>query len=279
MLVQRAPSGPLAEYVQTLWYSDSLARSYARELALPSGAMTLTINLGAEPIRIYSDANDETGLTFHETAVWGPQMRTVARDTSRTRTVVGVHFRPGMAGAILGLNAVEIANGFVSLDDLWGNRAKTLRQAVGEASTPRTMLDTAERNLMERLMLSAIPSRVIRHAISELSRADAPSISELERQAGCSARRFIGMFTTATGMTPARFRRLMRLQRVLKDAAVEGARPDWARIAADAGFADQPHLTHDFKAFSGLTPGQYHPVSPCRFHHVAAREEKNYKTT
>jgi AraC-like DNA-binding protein len=32
------------------------------------------------------------------------------------------------------------------------------------------------------------------------------------------------------------------------------ARPDWARIAVDAGYYDQSHLINEFRAFSGRTP-------------------------
>src|SRR3546814_65368 len=29
---------------------------------------------------------------------------------------------------------------------------------------------------------------------------------------------------------------------------------DWAGVAVDGGFHDQPHLVHEFRAFAGLTP-------------------------
>jgi AraC-like DNA-binding protein len=29
----------------------------------------------------------------------------------------------------------------------------------------------------------------------------------------------------------------------------------WARIAAESGYADQPHLIREFRRFTGTTPG------------------------
>lgn len=46
---------------------------------------------------------------------------------------------------------------------------------------------------------------------------------------------------------------MLRLQRFLTLAA-RGER-DLARLAVDAGYADQPHLSHDCRLLTGATPG------------------------
>jgi AraC-like DNA-binding protein len=49
-------------------------------------------------------------------------------------------------------------------------------------------------------------------------------------------------------------------RRRLHDAADllrSGARVDLARVAAELGYADQAHLTRDFRAVTGLTPGEF----------------------
>jgi AraC-like DNA-binding protein len=42
----------------------------------------------------------------------------------------------------------------------------------------------------------------------------------------------------------------------LRRIASDGA-PDWSRIAAECGYYDQPHLVHEFRRLSGLTPNEY----------------------
>jgi transcriptional regulator GlxA family with amidase domain len=57
-------------------------------------------------------------------------------------------------------------------------------------------------------------------------------------------------------MTPKRYCRLLRFQDVVRQVA-SGHRVDWADLAVSCGFADQAHLGHEFRAFSGLSPERF----------------------
>ena len=62
-------------------------------------------------------------------------------------------------------------------------------------------------------------------------------------------------FRRAYGVTPARFRAEMKTQRAL-GLIVETSLPI-AEIAAECGFADQPHLTRAIVRLTGVTPGTW----------------------
>jgi AraC-like DNA-binding protein len=81
-----------------------------------------------------------------------------------------------------------------------------------------------------------------------------PSLEDLARVSGLSAFHFLRVFRQATGLTPHAFvmqRRVRRAQELLR----RGLAP--ARAAAESGFADQSHLTRQFKRLTGLTPAAY----------------------
>jgi AraC-like DNA-binding protein len=62
--------------------------------------------------------------------------------------------------------------------------------------------------------------------------------------------------------------RVRRFRQVLA-AIGEGLPVEWARIALDAGYFDQAHFIHDFKAFSGISPSAYvasRPIGKYRNH-------------
>jgi transcriptional regulator GlxA family with amidase domain len=53
------------------------------------------------------------------------------------------------------------------------------------------------------------------------------------------------------------YARIVRFKGVL-DVVAAGARPEWAEIAAELGFADQPHLVREFHAFAGMSPSAWY---------------------
>lgn len=78
-------------------------------------------------------------------------------------------------------------------------------------------------------------------------------VAELGDRVGMSRYHFIRVFHRATGLTPSAFLRQVRLSRA-RDLIASGG--ELADIAADTGFADQAHMTREFRKTYGFTPGQ-----------------------
>ena len=71
------------------------------------------------------------------------------------------------------------------------------------------------------------------------------------------------------GYGPATLARLLRLQRFLAIGSISGLSAQClilGRLAVDAGYSDQAHLTRECRTICGLTPvellGQYVPTFP-----------------
>ncbi|MFE2094669.1 helix-turn-helix domain-containing protein [Streptomyces sp. NPDC059460] len=80
------------------------------------------------------------------------------------------------------------------------------------------------------------------------------SADELARTAGCSRFTLYRGFRAAYGFAPSEYQRDLRLRRA-RALLAEGMAPSLA--AAEAGFADQAHLTRWFTRTYGVTPAAY----------------------
>lgn len=98
----------------------------------------------------------------------------------------------------------------------------------------------------------AAAERVREHLASH-AREQTPA-STLEQIAGIDRFTIARHFRRAFGTSPDRYRTMRRL--ALARAAIESGLP-LATAAAEAGFADQSHMTRQFTRAYGLTPGRW----------------------
>jgi AraC-like DNA-binding protein len=96
-------------------------------------------------------------------------------------------------------------------------------------------------------------ARRARQVIDARAGADITA-AQLAQAAGCSRFALHRAFTAAYGMTPSDYQRQVRLRAARRLIAQGWSISD---AAAQAGFADQSHLTRWFGRYYGITPGGY----------------------
>ena len=80
------------------------------------------------------------------------------------------------------------------------------------------------------------------------------TLAELESVAGLSRFELVRRFREQNGVTPHAYQTNLRVEHARR-LLVAGAAP--AAVAADCGFADQPHLSRVFKRAVGVSPARY----------------------
>jgi AraC-like DNA-binding protein len=93
----------------------------------------------------------------------------------------------------------------------------------------------------------------IRELIADGYAADLTA-DHLAEAAGCSRFAAYRAFTQAYGLAPSDYQRQLRVRKARRLLS-RGVSP--ALAAAEAGFADQAHLTRWFRRYYGVTPGAY----------------------
>jgi AraC-like DNA-binding protein len=247
LYVARPPLPLLAKYVEYVWASQG-APAHAKERIVPTGTLELIVILVEGDGRIYDAAGGSRRISG--AVVSGAYRRPFCFDTHESASAVGVHFRPGCAGAVLGVPPGELIDRHVDLEALWGRRARELRERLCAATTTHERFAILEAELASRLDERRIHPAVT-YALDALGRPEA-RVGDIARGTGISQRRLIEVFTAAVGITPKRFGRVLRFQRAI--ALARGAVPDWTRIAHACGYYDQAHLIHDCRELADVTP-------------------------
>lgn len=241
--VERPPVPALAPLVSSVWIQRTAAdaKPYAQR-NIPNGAIELLCRPGAVP------------------RVVGPLTSPVVEVLPPGATVVGVRFRPGAAACLLGVPAAALVDVAVGIDQLWGGDADRFAEALAGAGSPRAALAAVQRGLVDRLASGDRPDPLVAVAVRRLMPWQAGDVGSLAPELGISERQLRRRCRAAIGLAPKTLHRMLRFQGFLAlvQQAMSQGRPPTAdgldRLAAEAGYADQPHLTRECLRLTGQPP-------------------------
>ena len=208
--------------------------------------------------------------------VAGPDTMAVSTPSRLGGVSVGVRFRPGHGGPALALPLSELRDKRVALADVLSaaagaGSALAVRRAsaelgatalaggglagdrlVGDRDTPARALSLVL-DLAGRLIADQEPDPAIARA-ALLFRDPAARAEVVAAETGLSERQFRRRFHAAAGYGPKTLHRVLRFQRFVRALDAAGGGLDLATVAAEAGYADQAHLTRECRALTGMTP-------------------------
>jgi AraC-like DNA-binding protein len=231
-----APPSELAPFVACLWVHElGDATEPFVQPVLPDGCMDIVT------------AGDRV-------LVAGPATQTTLVPMGPGQVGVGVRFRPGAAPPLVGVSAAELRDQDVALDDLWGPSGTTVANRVADAPSWQGRLGAMVDGLVQRLADDRALDPVGAGVAPMLAARPERSVAELAEDVGLSERQLRRRVEEAVGYPPRLLGRILRFQRFLHAARAAGPGRHLARLAADAGYADQAHLTRESRQLTGLPP-------------------------
>jgi AraC-like DNA-binding protein len=198
---------------------------------------------------------DAAGRVSTALTVAGPDTAANVIGLPQGTLTVGIRFRPGRAPGFLKARADELTNQSVELDALWGADAAAIAEVL--ASTPSVQGKQAvlEAALLERLDEVREVDADVDTAIEMIGSAPSQArVGAISKELNVSERQLRRRFENAIGYGPKTFGRVLRFRAFL--SLVEEHRYSLAAAAAEAGYADQAHLTRECKDLSGLPPAE-----------------------
>lgn len=182
------------------------------------------------------------------TVVVGPNTRAFLVPLARGVRVAGVRLEPGGAPPLLGVDAAALRDSSVPIERVWGDAGKRFAERLDAAGEDRAGELLCA--LAARAPAAAPPDPIVRAAVARLT-GPGLAVSAVARELALSERQLRRRFESAVGYGPKRLARVLRLTRAL---AAAYAGEELARVAADAGYADQAHFAHDCRSLAGVAP-------------------------
>lgn len=169
--------------------------------------------------------------------------------------ITGVRLRPGASRAVLGSPAHLLVNGSMQLSDLSSGATRLHHRLMLTDNLPARigLLEDWVRGALRRV---TDRDRAVVAACRALAADSKISIASVAERFEWNARMLHRQFLAACGYSPKHFQRIMRIQSVLRSAR-DGNDASLSELAIAAGFADQAHMTRDFRAITRFTPAEY----------------------
>lgn len=174
---------------------------------------------------------------------------------------VAAKLEPGAFGAFLQMDAAEVTDRIVPIGEITDIDGPSLESTMTTAAPDVE----AQAGLLANSLIAGLarvdPGRLAaaRQAacLGSLIETDRSirNVAELASVSGLGVRSLQRLFREHAGVSPLWMIRRFRLIDAA-DAARNG-QLSWSQLAADLGYADQSHLSRDFKATVGISPGRY----------------------
>ncbi|MFI6682860.1 helix-turn-helix domain-containing protein [Streptomyces sp. NPDC050485] len=226
-------------------------------LVVPSGRVSLLIGFGDE-IRVGQAGRHPGKPVVHTSLVSG--LHTRARVLGHAGRLHGIEvtLAPWAAHRMFGTPLGELADIVTDPGDVLGKRVEGLREVLATAPGWPERFELLDRTLL-RWAADADPARrpegSARGAWELLVRSSGTlSVQELAARSGWSVGHLETLFRREIGLTPKRAARILRLRRAIW-LLTTGVKPVDTAIAC--GFYDQSHLSREFTALTGVTPGRF----------------------
>ena len=242
-----APAPPLKNYVRYFWTMEDQSGDVLQK--------NFTVMCNGLPGLVFQQ-NPEVFTGFEgerlpQLFVFGQAKKFGQLHVGGNFRNIGVCFQPTALKPVFGLNANELTGQNICI----GNLAKTsLTEQLLNSGSVQQQVSRLSDFLQVHALRYQEPDKKADYATAALQQGK--RLPQVLHDLNLSERSLERIFLSHVGITPILYARICRFQSSLA-LLQQGKYRSLTTIAHSLGYFDQSHFIHDFKLFSGASPGAY----------------------
>lgn len=177
-------------------------------------------------------------------------------EVTRDFGMFGAYLYPYALPRLFGTSAAHFSDTMPDLPSVLGVQGSDLEERILTAPDHHHRVALLSQFLFRRLDRGKRGNQYAQKAVNIMVKREGQlSVTALAAEMGLSMRQLERLFKDYAGFSPKTYARILRFQSAAREYG--NSRKSLTAIALDCGYYDQAHFIHDFKQFSGYTPGEY----------------------
>ncbi len=250
------PQQDLTPLIKCYWTLESPKEiSPGKQTIVPDGCMEMIFHYG-DPYLQYTDQDQH--FLQPRCFVIGQLTRPLEIEPTGETGIFSVRFHPDGFIPWATRPIKEMENTPLSLDLLFGNEGRMIEAQMLEATSTAQRIERIEAFLMHTMMETSAIDRMVKSAVDILLTANGQiSVQSLSLQTNINRRQLERRFSSAIGLSPKQLAKTIRFINTLR-MLLNNPSTSLTTVAYANAYYDQAHFNKDFKALTGLTPGEFY---------------------
>lgn len=169
---------------------------------------------------------------------------------------IAVRFTAAGAHHFFPMAISGFSNAQIHLPEIWGDLGIELEDKMHSNLGLAQKVEIVQRSLLLQLNRNGEHDHLVYHCLATIQTHNGLiTVTKLSERTGLSTRQLLRRFDRRVGTSPKEFCRIVKFLaacRLLRSSQNDPL----TSVAYTSGYADQAHFIHDFRKFSGLTPGE-----------------------
>jgi len=242
-----APTTGLEAYIISFW-------EFAVEAEFPGSIDFEIFPDGCSSLFYYRNRDRKVDIV----GLNGLHLETVTRRVWGGDRFWGMRIAPAACAGLLRIDPIRLLRCDAAKSEIdFPHLTEGLSEELISAPELEDFVSICERRIVDLIAYGCSYDPAVAEAVNRMTDPTGEfRVEHLARSIGLSARQLQRRFKASSGLTPKQFLRTRRIRATAVNL-VENRDQNWAARAAELGFADQSHLTHEFTAITNRSPTSF----------------------